>query len=237
MANKLVEAFGQFFEAVPANTKTLREVVFKLRYQVYCVETGFEDPNDHAGELEMDSADLRSVYYLIRHRASRRFAATTRLVLPEYENIDNPFPIEEHCRIENRLLLDSIPRQNLGEVSRFCVSKEFKRRSGEAKTLAGISESSEEVVSKDERRVFPHITLALIACLVSMSREHNITHWFAVMEPALLRFLARLGIHFIQIGPRIDYHGIRQPGIAKVEEILAGARQKDSMIGGMFADF
>jgi N-acyl amino acid synthase of PEP-CTERM/exosortase system len=37
------------------------------------------------------------------------------------------------------------------------------------------------------------------------------THWAAVMEPALLRLLTRLGIHFNPLGPLVEYHGRRQP--------------------------
>lgn len=227
MANDVLNAFSQYFEMVAANTNKLKDEVFKLRYQVYCIETGFEDPQDHIDGSERDSSDDRSVHYLIRHRKSGIYAATTRLVLPDADDIDKPFPIEEHCEIDNVTVMEQIPRQQLAEVSRFCVSKEFKKRKGEPGTLTGIGEDHEAYFTKDERRIFPHITLALIACLVRMSQKHNVAYWYAVMEPSLLRFLSRLGIYFIKIGPPVDYRGLRQPGIAKVENILTTVQGKN----------
>jgi N-acyl amino acid synthase of PEP-CTERM/exosortase system len=44
-----------------------------------------------------------------------------------------------------------------------------------------------------------------------MSRDHGITHLCAVMEPALMRLLARFGLLFRPYGERVDYHGLRQP--------------------------
>ena len=40
------------------------------------------------------------------------------------------------------------------------------------------------------------------------------------MEPALLRLLARLGIHFEDVGPLVDYHGRRQPCVINIETML-----------------
>lgn len=56
--------------------------------------------------------------------------------------------------------------------------------------------------------------------LFSLSLHHNITHWYAVMEPSLHRLLNRSGIEFHKIGPLMDFHGKRQPMLANVEELL-----------------
>jgi N-acyl amino acid synthase of PEP-CTERM/exosortase system len=230
MLVKIIDAFNEFFEMIPAFSKELKNEVYKLRYQVYCIETGFESPEQHPGGLELDEYDNQSIHYLIRHRKSEVYAATTRLILPNIINPKIPFPIEQHSQIDNLDAVNYIPRANLAEVSRFCVSKEFKRRKKEYGTLTGIGPDSENPFSEDERRIFPHITLALIACLIKMSHENNITYWYAVMEPALLRFLSTLGIHFISIGPLTDYHGKRQPSIIKVSDLLKGVHTKNPEI-------
>lgn len=232
MAN-IADAFDDFFEMVPANTGRLRQEVYRLRYQVYCIETGFEDPARHPLQLEYDEFDDDSIHYLIRHKRSNTYAATTRLILPNAENPLQAFPIELHSQIDNQAALENVPRLKLGEVSRFCVSKEFKRRKKEIGTLAGISADTEDHFTEDERRSFPHITLALIACLVKISAKHDIEYWYAVMEPALLRFLSALGIHFTQIGPLTDYHGKRQPGIIRVGDLLDGVAEKNYEIWQM----
>ena len=80
---------------VPARTPALKEEVYKLRFQVYCNETGFEDPAACPDGLEKDEFDEQSIHYLIRHRTTDRYAATTRLILP-----DAQFPIEIHSTIK-----------------------------------------------------------------------------------------------------------------------------------------
>jgi N-acyl amino acid synthase of PEP-CTERM/exosortase system len=62
--------------------------------------------------------------------------------------------------------------------------------------------------------------------LIRMSLEREIHHLCAVMEPALLRLLARLGIHFQNIGPLVDYHGRRQPCIVELHTMLTQVRSE-----------
>ncbi len=47
------------------------------------------------------------------------------------------------------------------------------------------------------------------------------THLCAIKEPALLRMLSRLGIHFNNLGPRVEYHGTRQPCYSNLDLLLA----------------
>jgi N-acyl amino acid synthase of PEP-CTERM/exosortase system len=72
----------------------------------------------------------------------------------------------------------------------------------------------------------PHITLTLFKGIVQMSAELGIDEWFAVMEPTLLRLLARFGIHFTPLGPMVEYHGLRQPCHANMESLLRRVHQE-----------
>jgi N-acyl amino acid synthase of PEP-CTERM/exosortase system len=54
-----------------------------------------------------------------------------------------------------------------------------------------------------------------------MAARSGVTHLCAVMEPTLLRLLARLGIHFHNLGPKVQYHGMRQPCFSDLDELLA----------------
>src|SRR3546814_17158147 len=49
MAPALHEVYRQYFDtiAVQQEDRALRDEVFRLRYQVYCVENPFEDPAEH----------------------------------------------------------------------------------------------------------------------------------------------------------------------------------------------
>jgi N-acyl amino acid synthase of PEP-CTERM/exosortase system len=72
----------------------------------------------------------------------------------------------------------------------------------------------------------PNITLGLINGTVRMSVEHGVTEWFAVMEPSLLRLLAKYGIYFSPIGPMVNYHGMRQPCYVIFEKMLGRVRKE-----------
>jgi len=201
-----------------------------LRYQVYVLETGFERAADCGtgfaanGSLvhwENDPFDARSDHYLLLHRRTGLDAATVRLILPQN---DAPYPIELHCRLDERVD-DPVLRSHLGEISRFAVSKAFKRRLGEANTLTGVAADVEMYFADDERRILPHISLGLFAAVMRMAHAHGISHCYAVMEPALLRLLGRFGVVFRQIGPEIDYHGRRVPCITTADESLPSIRQ------------
>jgi N-acyl amino acid synthase of PEP-CTERM/exosortase system len=233
MVENMADAFGQYFEMLPAVSDELKNEVYKLRYQVYCKEVGGLNPDLYPEGLEFDEYDTRSAHYLIRHRKSGIYAATVRLILPDVNDRNKLFPIELHSRIDNYAVVEHIPRNKLAEVSRFCVSKEFKRRKKEAGTQMGIEANAERVITENERRSFPFLTIALIASLVKMSDEHDIHYWYAVTDPALLRFLSALGIYFTAIGPFTDYYGKRQPSLIKVSSLLEGVANKNPDLWGM----
>ena len=77
-----------------------------------------------------------------------------------------------------------------------------------------------------DRRIANHLTLGLISSLVAMSKEHGISMWCSVMERALLRLLRRIGIHFTNIGPQINYHGKRQPCYSPLDTLLERVKEE-----------
>ncbi|MDD5267499.1 MAG: PEP-CTERM/exosortase system-associated acyltransferase [Methylococcales bacterium] len=227
MANT-IEVFNEYFEMVPATSDELKDEVYKLRYQVYCIETEFLNFEHYPDGLEFDEFDDQSLHYLIRHRKSGEYAATTRLVLPVADNPEKLFPLEIHCEVDNVAVMRPIDRRHLGEISRFCVSKAFKRRKNEAHTLAGIqADWKPDNFTLDERRTFPHISLALMVCVTKASYENDIYYAYAAMEPALLRFLSTLGINLIKIGPLGDYHGERWPALIKAKDMQESIHEKN----------
>ena len=230
MSNSLIDSFNEYFEMVPAISDDLKKEVFKLRYQIYCIEngykTGFKLPPNHPEGLEFDEFDHRSIHYLIRHRKSGDYAATVRLILPDQDNLKKPFPQELNCKIDNVALIHPINRKHLGEISRFCVSKTFKKRKNDMAALEPIDSDQSTVITLDERRTFPLMTVALIACFIKASYENDIHYLYATMEPSLIRFVSTLGINFIKIGPLSDFHGERWPAMIQITDMLACVAEK-----------
>jgi N-acyl amino acid synthase of PEP-CTERM/exosortase system len=72
MSSSLCDVFHKYFEMIPVTTASLKEEVYRLRYRVYCLETGFELPERCSDELEKDEFDDSSEHFLIRHKRSLR---------------------------------------------------------------------------------------------------------------------------------------------------------------------
>ncbi len=223
------KTFSHYFNVLPANNPELLRQSMSLRYQVYCVEHCFESPGRYPDCLECDHFDGVSKHSCLRHLASQQLAGTVRLVLADQAYPERLFPMEEHCEIqpEFKNVIESYPRQQIAEISRLAVSKEFRRRAKESGTVHGIVDHDEmERRREEERRTVPQITLGLFQGIITMSTESDIKLWFAAMEPQLLRLLKQFGILFTQAGPMVDYHGKRIPCIARADELMDGIKQK-----------
>lgn len=220
----LFDTFHRGFEVVPAEGPELVEAALRLRYQVYCREHGFEDPDQHPDGLERDPFDARAVHTLVRHRRSGRFVGTVRLVLPDAGDSAAPFPIEAHCRsaFYQPSLGTHLPRKRVAEISRFAVSREFRRRMAEDGPPSPGPRALPPTgpIPDSPQRHLPHITVGLFAGIVRMSALHGVSHWYAAMEPALLRLLTRFGIHFQSIGRTVAYHGRRRPTLGVAQSVL-----------------
>ncbi len=206
--------FLQNFEIISADTPALVDEAHKLRYQVYCEEKGYEDATAYPDGREHDEYDGRSVHSLIRHRDSGIYVGVVRLVLPECSDLQMPLPLERHCRLniaKTHPQLAALPREAIGEISRFSVSKIYRRRIAEEGLIYGVSRDGHGVNPGFDRRLLPHITMGLIAAFIRMCAKHGIHYCYAVMEPTLLRFLNRFGIQFTTVGEAVDYRGLRVP--------------------------
>jgi N-acyl amino acid synthase of PEP-CTERM/exosortase system len=196
-----LERFNAYFKLVSANTRTLMEAAFALRYQVYCIERQFEDPAKQQGRLETDQFDRHAVHGLLFHRSIDEAIGTARLILPEAR--PNSLPIEQLLKKNGLNAGDYFPSESAAEISRFAISKEFRRRElGSEGLLSAAAE-------RERRGYLP--CLGLMQILLRQSVELGIEYWGAVMEPQLLRWMAMLGMRFLPIGPMVSHHGLRQP--------------------------
>jgi len=205
-----LDRFNTHFRIATSVTGDELREAQRIRYQVYCVENSFEDSADHPDGLERDAFDCHSAHSLLIHRTSGQAVGTARLVLPVRQHLERSFPIQQHCGHPHLKLL---PLNRMAEVSRFSISKQFRRRPYDT--------SCERQTSPQGGRITaPLLSLGLIQSLVSMSAECGITHWCATMEPALLRLLATMSIRFEPLGPLVRYHGMRQPCYCEVAPML-----------------
>jgi N-acyl amino acid synthase of PEP-CTERM/exosortase system len=191
----------------------------RLRFQVYCLEQGYEDAAAFPDGMERDSYDARSLHALLIHRTSRLVAGTVRLIRPDPAQPIGSLPIDHLCSDPQLREPGLLPRESLAEVSRFAISKSFRRRVEDAPTPTGVGPGWRERRRREQRRV-PHLSLGLVQAMVCTSAQYGITHWVAEMEPALLRMYAKLGIHWHPMGDLIEFHGSRQPCWTRLDEML-----------------
>jgi len=222
--------FNSVFNVQLATSPEEINEVFEVRYQVYCIDRPFEDPSCFLDKREHDTYDARSAHSLIRHRITGDNVATVRLVMAGDNPEEASFPMEGPCvKHMNQPAQNAIAnahRNQIAEISRMAVSREFRRRLNEEKEVSGISKPAYYTDSENGKRAMPYISLGLFAAILQMSVKHGITHWMAVMEPSQLRLLKRFGVEFDHVGPVIEYHGRRRPAFTEAASLIEGIRTR-----------
>ncbi len=167
--------------------------VYNLRFKVYCQERGFEPETSYPDHRMQDEYDAYSMHFIAR--IGHETVGTSRVVL------NNPigFPIEKHCRINKPM--HGLMREQIVEVSRLAVSKDIIRSSGHNRC---------------------GIVLGLIREMVLETRPLGIIYYYAAMTKSLQKLLDKCNITFFQIGPEVDYHGLRAPHFSSLVYVEKG---------------
>jgi|SRR5579871_3014596 len=208
----LLSLFDTHFETVTADSPERVLVAQMLRHQVYCIENPLERENEE--RLERDAFDIHAAHSLLIHRPSDIPVGTVRLILPLADEPAHSFPMQSVLDAGARREFQKIPLHSAAEVSRFSISRQSR----------SLIETHAPAERDFMSNTGPLMRLGLIQALVRMSLQHKITHWCAVMEQSLLRMLAAMGIHFVPIGPVVEYHGLRQPCFCVLPKMLEDVR-------------
>lgn len=210
----LLARHNRYFEAKIADTPSLLATAHQLRYQVYCVERKFENPEEHQSGLETDEFDDRAVHGVLFHRPTGCAIGTVRMIVPQVRSVDS-LPIMGLLREGGIELSDYLAIAQAVEISRFAISKDYRRRQGEEPGTLG-----EVMTRRESIREGNLACLSLIQFLLRQSVATGVLYWTAVMEPKLLRMLASMGIRFTSIGSLVMHHGLRQPCYCHVPTML-----------------
>ena len=200
-AAALQELTSQFELVFPRSPDQLDDV-FRLRYQVYCLERGFEPARNGR---ESDRFDPYARHALVRHLASHQAVGTVRLVTPVAGDSSLPMPINKVC---DPALLQHLPRTRTAEISRFALSKHYRTNSGVTGSL---------------------LRLFLMRGVIALSSEMGLTHWCALMEPCLMRLLRATSIHFQPLGGPVQHHGLRQPAVGVIADVLTRSAREQPL--------
>lgn len=221
--------YERHFAVVRATTPELLRKAYRLRYQVYCVENAFEDPGQQIDCSEIDEYDEKAVHTLLMHRQSGEVVGTSRVILP-HKGEFRPLPMATLLHGADQQRFAEFPAARTAEISRFAVSKQFRRRYGEVRYADVRFAENVNIPEVSERRLMPFITLGLLGGVLDICLEYEITHLAAVMEPPLIRILRRLGLDFTPIGGLVEHHGLRQPCIARLADLIQQSRDSESLV-------
>ena len=212
--------------------------IYKLRYEVYCLECHFLDAEQYKDELEVDEFDEYSTH-ISAYNMENCIIGSVRLVQPKR---NQAYPFESHCPVYDGFEFPD--RETAGEISRLVVRKSYRRRRGD--TMEGVSKdfvekgdatSIKPVVDTHRRTTnSPLLLLGMYRELYRHSRQNNIYFWYAAMERSLARSLEKMGFKFIPIGPETDYYGKVTPYIVDLQELNARMRRDNRFLAAWFND-
>lgn len=222
-------AYNKTFSIFKADTDAWREHVFRLRYDVYCTENLFIDPDMHPEKLEKDSYDERSEHYLLLHRPTAKPVGTVRIVLPNDEEPSRSFPSQDVC--DHPLLQMDSKVVSLCEISRFCMSKDFRKREMDGAMLpAYYDQDTVKGQSHGKvafyRRTIPYAPLGLIGAAFESALNARITNAVWMVEQRQLWSLKKIGLSYRVLGPHVDHDGGLQPIVFNIKNVLDGMHRK-----------
>jgi len=137
--NPISDKFHYYFEVTPAYVEALIRQAKRIRYQVYYQGTSGSKSRGDQTMMEEDEYDNRSIHCIIRYRKSSTFAGSVRIIFPDPLNARRLFPIEKNENILKDILEHLlVSREKIAEISPIVVTKEFKKRKGEANTISGV---------------------------------------------------------------------------------------------------
>ena len=214
------------FEVVLANDQWSRRIHYQLRYQVFCLETGYEDPAQFPDEEEKDEWDENSAHLLVQERATGQWVAAMRLVLPYAHSL----PIEKRVDIETSLRRD---QRKSAEISRLCMVGHYRRRlQGRVMPCSGQSSEQDKITQESMRAELKkqqhtaEILQVLLNAAVAISGERGIGYWYMLTTRALAKVLGSVLPMNLQLaGPPCSHRGERYPFLVDVGQVMNGLAQ------------
>ncbi|WP_051906935.1 PEP-CTERM/exosortase system-associated acyltransferase [Methylomarinum vadi] len=212
--------FDDYFDVYLADTAEGREEHFKLRYQVYCEEMGFEDKNNFSSEQEKDRWDDNAVHFLVRHKETKQWVGAMRMVFKQ----DGALPLQEHCSLNTPHESNNIDI----EISRLCLVKEIRRRKTDEEPPLGLNgkadmpaQGKNVIDFYNRRKINQSLIWGLFRAASIYSEEKNIDNWYFLSTKALARIISRVGAKMSLVGNGCHYRGERYPFKIDLNEVLS----------------
>lgn len=221
--------FDETFRVCFADTPFGVALHQRIRYQVFCLDKGFEDPGAFSAAQETDAWDDQSAHFIVQNKHTRQWVAATRLVLPKS---GRPLPVESLKAFERHLLDE--PDLVVGEISRFCIIS--NRSQIEVDSQLGPEPNSLAawgIGSIGKKQQF-EVTLGMIRAAGIYALKRDINYCIMLITDAFARMLRTLGVTLRQVGPAKDHRGMRTPYLVDMRESVMSMAKKSSAVRDFF---
>jgi N-acyl amino acid synthase of PEP-CTERM/exosortase system len=219
--------FDSDYEVYLADTAESRSLHHKVRYQVFCLERGFERPDEFRNHEERDHWDRHSHQFVVQSRASSAAVAAVRLIMPTAEQL----PVEHMECITEQLPVPA-KRSQIAEVSRICVVRGGNPDANSDLPFPTSWQLPVEPVSPTRES---EILLGMIRAILRYSMDQKIPFLYMLVTRPFARLLKRLGVHCTQVGEGIEHRGMRAPYFIDVDRSWEGLVSRSGEVAQLFS--
>jgi N-acyl amino acid synthase of PEP-CTERM/exosortase system len=228
--------FDETFRVCFADTPFGVALHQRIRYQVFCLDKGFEDPGAFSTAQETDAWDDQAAHFIVQNRETGQWVAATRLVLPKR---GRPLPVDALGAFERERLGHQHLR--VGEISRFCIIGNRSKAVLEDGPASDPNWLAAWRIGAIGRKQQFEVTLGMIRAAGIYALKRDIDYCILLITDPFARMLRTLGIRLYQAGPATDHRGMahRLPGRharerdADGEEVLGRAHTVQARAPGL----
>ena len=214
--------FDDIYEVILADSPATQAIHRKIRYHVYCVERGYEDPAAYPNGEESDLWDDDAVQFVARERMSGRCVGAIRLILPRAVD----FPVETLGCLSPAASL-KLRRRQLGELSRVCIVRTPQAWMYQGTLTRGLGH-----VPKNREL---EVLIGLVRAVTVFGMQRGIERCYVLITEAFARLLGRLGLMLEPAGEPVDHRGLRSPYLYLLRESKVSASARNEVMREFFA--
>ena len=218
--------FDDRFEIFLCDTEFGKSINKQIRYRVFCLERGFEDPALYPTGEETDHWDDHCIHFIVREKRSGRWVASTRLITP----VNGSLPVEQMNSLSPGFL-SGIDRNHIGEISRFCIIKQNATTSSK---FAHVARPQLDWIGAIEGKEQFEITWGMLRAIAYYGIEHDIDFSYMLITRPFSRLLNRLGIILYQAGVMKEHRGMRAPFLVDFSESIPSASARSSHVKNLW---
>jgi len=221
--------FDETFRVCFADTPFGVALHQRIRFQVFCLDKGFEDPDAFSAARETDAWDDHSAHFIVQNKITRQWVAATRLVLPKPGSM---LPVDQ-MGVFDRSCLDA-PDLLAAEISRFCIIGNRSQLQA-ADELEPVANSLEAwgIGAIGKKQQF-EVTLGMMRAFAIYALKRGIEFCVMLITDAFARLLLKLGVTLRQVGPPTNHRGIRTAYLVDLREAVVSMARQSSAVRDLF---